>query len=61
MTGPEFKAHRLELGMTQQQIADAMKLKSGNTQISRWENGAVGIPGAAQVLIVLMVKHWGEI
>ncbi len=39
LTPPEIRAHRERLGLTQQELADLLRL--GGNSLSRWESGAV--------------------
>lgn len=52
MTGAEFKAARLALGLTQPALAELFE--TTKRTIVRWETGAVPIPGAAKVAMRLM-------
>jgi len=56
MNATELKAARAALGLTQQQLADAIRI-SNNRTIRAWESGSVPIPGPAQVLIEIMVDR----
>jgi hypothetical protein len=47
MLGHEFKAWRERVGLTQQQLAD--RLKVTRTTIQNWENGASAVPEAAAI------------
>ena len=58
MTPAEVKAARLALGMTQAQLADALRLAGdGKRTVRHWEteNGKHGISGPASVALELML------
>lgn len=60
MTGEQFKAARMGLGLTQFQTAQALNLGPfGRKAISRWENGNLSVPGPAQVAMRFMLRDAG--
>jgi DNA-binding transcriptional regulator YiaG len=54
MTGAEFKAARVAMGLTREQLAEA--LESDFRTIRRWENEERAIPGPARVALRLMLQ-----
>jgi len=56
MNGPELRAHRLALGLTVRELADA--IKTNRQTIYRWEHGERRIPGPVEVLILLMAGRF---
>ena len=63
MTSRQLKKWRREAGMTQPELAEALKLPnpytSGKTMISRWENGARPIPSLLGLALVAIDKPGG--
>lgn len=63
-TGDDVKAARSEMGMTQYQLARALRMhnpdKNGMQTIGRWEKaqGKNGVPGPAQVAIEALLTGW---
>lgn len=58
MTPAEFKEARLRLGLTQSELARALKLGGdGKRTVRRWEHGERDIPGPAQVAVRLMLAQ----
>jgi len=55
MSPEVFKEMRTDMGLTQDQMADALFLKSGRT-IRRWESGQQKIPGPAMLATRLMYE-----
>ena len=55
----EVKAAREALGMTQLELADALRLDRpyGKDVVRSWETGRRPITGPAQVAILLMLRH----
>ena len=53
MTPAEFKAAQLLLGLTNQALADAMKVSL--RAVEMWRQGARPIPGPVEVAISLML------
>lgn len=62
MRPEEVKAARLELGLTQAQLAAALGLNTtyGKDTVRSWESGRRPISGPAQVAITLMLKERGK-
>lgn len=63
MTADEFRAARLRLGITQAQLATALKLgKDGKRAVQRWEAGERPISGPVQVAVefMLMTSQKGD-
>ena len=62
MRPEEVKAARLELGLTQAQLAAALGLNAtyGKDTVRSWESGRRPISGPAQVAISLMLKEQGK-
>lgn len=57
MTGEQVREARETLGLTQTQLAEAMRMgPNGRRTVSRWEQDEVPITGPASVLLELMVK-----
>lgn len=56
-TARDVKRARAQLGMTINELRDALRLspKTGGRAIRRWENGDVPITGPAQVAIEAML------
>lgn len=54
MTGEEFRAARLALGLTQAELAQ--KIESDVRTVRRWENGERYIPGPARVALRLLAS-----
>jgi DNA-binding transcriptional regulator YiaG len=55
----EVRAARHALGMTQAQLADALRMaKDGARAVRRWETGAQPITGPASVAIEAMLTGW---
>lgn len=54
----DVKQIRIELDMTQQQLADALALN--NNTVSRWETGKVAIPRRAQIALDLLRESIGN-
>ncbi len=59
MTPAEVKKSRLQLEMTQHELAAALRVASEAT-IRSWESGRRPIGGPAVVAILLMLKHGTE-
>ena len=59
MTGPEFRALRLRLGLTQAGLAAEMGLPraSGQPQICRWERGKRPIPRRVTAHLRLLTER----
>ena len=55
MTPADFRAIRHRLGLSQAQLARALRVQSDRT-IRKWEQGERDIPGPAQVLMALLVE-----
>lgn len=57
VTGKDVKRARAQLGMTVNELRDALRLsrKMGNRIIRRWEAGEVPITGPASVAIEAML------
>ena len=53
MTGDEFRAARLALGLATQQIA-ADRLEVDVRTVGRWERGDIAVPGPVKVALRLM-------
>jgi DNA-binding transcriptional regulator YiaG len=59
MTPGAVKAARHALGMTQTQLADALRMaKDGARAVRRWESGKQPITGPASVAIEAMLTGW---
>jgi DNA-binding transcriptional regulator YiaG len=57
MTPAEARAARAALGLSQQGLAEALRLgMNGERTIRRWEHGEIPISGPATVAIELLVK-----
>lgn len=58
MSGPDVKAARQRLGLTQEGLAEALLIPGpyGKDTVRSWESGRRPISGPAQVAIELMVK-----
>jgi DNA-binding transcriptional regulator YiaG len=59
MTPAEVKAARKQLGLTQSQLAERLKITGKNAAdtVRSWESGRRPISGPAQVAITLMLKE----
>lgn len=58
MTPVALQAARERLGLTRQQLADALRLpKWGFQSVGDWENGRRAIPGPVQVALELMLQQ----
>ena len=55
MTRQEFKQARLELGMTQEQMATAVGVTTGRT-VRRWESGERGVNLSASMLVEILLR-----
>lgn len=51
MSPSDFKKFRKDLHLTQEKLAHMMQVS--HSTVSKWEQGRVGIPGPARVLIKL--------
>lgn len=59
MTPAAVKAARLALGMTQHQLAEALRMGTdGKRAVRRWEAGDRPISGPASVAIEAMLTGW---
>jgi len=57
LTGPEFRAARKALGLSQHGMADALHMgRHGWQSISRWERGIHEIPGPVQKAVEMMLE-----
>ena len=58
MTGAEVKAARVQLKLSQQQLADALELSPdhGRRAVGRWEDGSKPVSGPAAVAIRYMLR-----
>jgi transcriptional regulator with XRE-family HTH domain len=57
-TGAEFRAARQALGLTQKQMAEALRMgKYGWQSISSWESAGndIAVPGPAQVAVEFLI------
>jgi len=60
MAPEEMKRIRRHLGLTQRQLAEALKLGAdGGRRIRRWEDGEIEISGPAAVAMKLMEEKHG--
>jgi len=59
MTGPEFRALRLGLGLTQAGLAEALGLppRGGQVAVSRWECGHRRIAGRVAAHLRLLAER----
>jgi DNA-binding transcriptional regulator YiaG len=56
MTPADFRAARNALGLTQHQLAEALRMgKHGWQSISRWEQDGGTVPGPAQIAVLSLV------
>jgi transcriptional regulator with XRE-family HTH domain len=55
MTGEEFKAARLQLGLTQAQMAEVVGL-GADTRVSEIEHGRGGVTRTMEILVELLVE-----
>jgi DNA-binding transcriptional regulator YiaG len=62
MTGDDIKAARRRLGMTQAQLAAALKMSAPNgaRRVRAWEQGSIEISGPAEVALRLMLAMKGD-
>lgn len=51
-----FKAARKALGMSQREIAAALRVSDGRT-VRRWEAGDRDVPGPAEVAVAYMLER----
>jgi DNA-binding transcriptional regulator YiaG len=59
MTPAEVRAARLALGMTQDQLAEALRMGGdGKRAVRRWEAGEREISGPASVAIEALLTGW---
>jgi DNA-binding transcriptional regulator YiaG len=59
MTPAEVRAARLALGMTQDQLAAALRMGGdGKRAVRRWEDGDRAISGPASVAIEALLTGW---
>jgi DNA-binding transcriptional regulator YiaG len=56
MTGPDLKAARETLGLTQDQFGALLRVPDKGRTVRRWENGERSIPGPVIVLTTLLLK-----
>lgn len=58
MQPTEIKAARRRLGLTQQGLAEALRLgPNGERTIRRWEQGDIPVTGPASVAIELLLRE----
>ena len=58
MTPADLRKARKRLGLTQTELARALRMgKNGYQSVSRWETDGNDIPGPAQVAIECLLKH----
>ena len=59
MTSEEVKSARTQLGLSQQQLADALELSPdhGRRAVGRWEDGSKPVSGPAAVAIRYMLLY----
>ena len=58
MTPADLKAARERLGMSQAQLAAALRMgKHGGRTVRRWELGEVEVPGPVAVAVELMLER----
>ena len=58
MTGPELKAARRRLGLSQAALAHALRLGGdGGRTVRRWERGDRSIPGPVEVAVEFMLAQ----
>lgn len=58
MTPAEFRDTRKRLGLTQQGLAEALRMgRWGWQTISKWESGKQPVPGPVQVALDLMLRR----
>jgi DNA-binding transcriptional regulator YiaG len=58
MTPADFHAARKSLGLTQSQMAEALRLgPNGSRTIRRWEKGEIPVTGPASVAVEMMMKE----
>ena len=58
MTPADFRNARKTLGLTQHELAEALRMgKHGWQTISRWENGGSPIPGPVQIALDCLLNH----
>ena len=58
MDGEQLKAKRLELGLTQNQIADELGISS--SRISEWENGMFAISNSYRRLLEMYFSAFSK-
>lgn len=55
MTPADFRAARKALGLTQHELAEALRMgKWGFQTVGKWERGEVPVPGPVSVALELM-------
>lgn len=60
MTPADLRKARKRLGLTQNELAGALRMgKNGYQSVSRWETDGNTIPGPAQVAIECLLNHAG--
>lgn len=58
MTPADLRAARHQLGLTQTELAAALKMgKNGYQSVSRWEKDGNTIPGPVQIAVVCLMEH----
>jgi transcriptional regulator with XRE-family HTH domain len=58
MTPADLRKARKRLGLTQNELAGALRMgKNGYQSVSRWETDGSTIPGPAQVAIECLLNH----
>lgn len=58
MTPADFRAARSSLGLTQHELAEALRMgKWGFQTVGKWERGEQPVPGPAQVALECLLNH----
>ena len=58
-TPESIKAARAQMGLTQRELAKALRLRdNGERQVRRWEDGDVPISGPASLAIEALLSGW---
>ena len=58
MTPAELRKARKKLGLTQHQLASALKMgKNGYQSVGRWETDGSTIPGPVQIAVQCLLDH----
>lgn len=59
-TGEDVAKARAVMGMTQEQLATALRIQGASRRntVLRWENGKIALPGPVSVAIEALLTGW---